>query len=249
MNTTNEKLKILLLDIETAPNIGYSWGKYEQNIPEFLQESYMLSFSAKWLNNKKTLVYGLPDFPGYEKNKTCDKSLCQKLWELIDEADIIIAHNGDRFDLRKINSRFTINGFRPPSPYKTIDTLKVAKKYFGFNSNKLNDLGKTLGLGKKVDTGGFQLWLQCMSGDRNAWRKMKNYNKMDTILLEKIYLRLRPWITNHPNIVTTSCYKCNSCGSQNIQLRGYNYSKMGRAQRWQCKNCYSWSSGSYEKKK
>jgi len=241
-------LKILLLDVETSPNIGYTWRKYDQTVIEFVQEWYMLSFSAKWLGEKKTVVYGLPDFSGFAKDKINDKKLCQKLWKLMDSADIIIAHNGDRFDLRKINSRFITNGIKPPSPYKTVDTLKAARKYFGFNSNKLNDLGVALGLGKKVPTGGFQLWLDCMYGDEKAWRKMKAYNKNDVILLEKVYERLLPWIGNHPSVSISAEIKCHKCGSFNIQQRGYTYTKASRCKKWCCNDCNAWSSGTYERK-
>lgn len=243
-----ETLKILFLDIETSPNIGYTWGKYEQDVIEFISESHLLSFSVKWLDSKKTEVFALPDFKSYKENKKCDKQLCEKLKEYVDQADIIVGHNLDRFDMKKINTRLAANSITPPAPYKTVDTLKVLKKHFGLNSNKLNDVGSYFGLGEKIDTGGFSLWKKCMSGDPNAWKLMKLYNKNDVILLEKVYLKVRPWISNHPSVNINKGCKCSSCGSGNVQMRGYNYSKMGKAQRWMCTECFSWSSGGYEKK-
>lgn len=515
MTKNQETLKILLIDIETAPSLGWAWEKYETNIIEFVKEWYLLSFSVKWLGSKKTEVFALPDFSTYKKDKTSDKELCEKLKTYLDEADIVIGHNCveentkilkadltwvkanqlkigdkivgfeegrkpdkslrankkwnssttrkikettitditieekecyeviltngdkvittpdhlwlgktkkdnlykwiktedlvpgyrftkfwntweteksyeagwlsgfiagegtlnqppdggltinfyqrpgdtwnksldfcnklgykisterkvnptgigkkdtlstgfvggkfkiaeivgklqidrfikklnwnnfgglkgknldvvevvsitkigkrnvavmsttektffadgyamhncDKFDLRKINTRLAANSIIPPAPYKTIDTLKVVKKHFGLNSNKLNDIGIYFGIGEKVDTGGFSLWKKCMAGDLNAWKLMKLYNKNDVILLEKVYLKVRPWISNHHSInVDTEC-KCGSCGSSNVQMRGYNYSKMGKSRRWQCNECFSWSSGKYEKKK
>lgn len=235
-------LKILFLDIETSPNLGWTWGKYEQDVIEFEQEWHMLSFSAKWLGSNKTVVYALPDFPGYAKNKRDDKQLVSKLWELINEADVVIAHNGDKFDIRKINSRFIVNGLLPPAPYKTVDTLKIAKKHFGFNSNRLDDLGNILGLGRKLNTGGFKLWKDCMAGKLEAWKKMKAYNKQDVLLLEQVYLKLRPWVSAHPNIgILVDKNACHACASVNTQRRGYSHSKQTTYQRIQCMDCGSWS--------
>lgn len=246
--TNNNKLKTLLLDIETAPNLGYVWEKYETDVIEFKREWYMISFSVKWLGDTKTEVFSLPDFAEYKKDPESDIELCKKLWEFIDAADLIIAHNGDRFDLKKINARFVINGLKPPSPYKSIDTLKIAKKHFGFVSNKLNDLGITLGVGAKVETGGFKLWKGCMSGDMKSWKQMAKYNKQDVQLLEKVYLKLRPWASTHPNVTIDNDLCCHTCGSTKVQKRGYNYSKLSKTQRWICTDCGSWSSGSSEKK-
>ena len=153
----NKPLKVLFFDVETAPNIGYTWEKYETNVIEFLRERYMLCFTVKWLDENKPQTFGLPDFSDYKKDKTSDKALVLKLWEYINEADIIVAHNGDSFDIKVMNTRFIVNGLTPPSPYKTVDTRKEARKRFGFSSNSLNDLGNVLGLGKKLSTGGFKL--------------------------------------------------------------------------------------------
>lgn len=237
--------RILLLDIETSPNLGYVWGKYEQDVIEFKDEWIMLSFSVKWLGDKKTEVYGLPDFTGYSKNKLCDKKLVSKLWEFLDEADVVIAHNGDAFDIKKSNSRFLFHMIDPPTPYKTIDTLKVARKHFKFNSNKLGDLGKTLGVGRKAETGGFTTWLACMNGDMKAWAKMKKYNKQDVVLLEDVYMKLRKWMGNHPNmnIINGTTDNCPICGSDKMQKRGFSITKNGGKQRFQCQSCAGWSHG------
>lgn len=249
-NETSDKLKVLIFDIETAPNIGYTWTKYETTVIKFLQERYMLCFAAKWLDEKQTKVYALPDYKGYSKDKTNDKELVKKLWELIDEADVVVAHNGDKFDIRIMNARFIANGLTPPSPYKTVDTKKIASRKFGFNSNKLDDLGTVLGLGKKLPTGGFELWEGCMAGNAAAWNKMKKYNKMDVVLLEKVYKSLRPWAPSHPNIgINRGRHACINCGSTNTQNRGYSYAKFHKYQRFQCKDCYAWGSAPIKKAK
>ena len=122
--TESTKLKVLLLDIETAPNIGYVWGKYEQDVIKYIQEWYVLCFTGKWLDSGKTVTLGLPGFPDYEKNRTDDKALIEELWKMLDEADVVVAHNGDKFDIKKINTRFLVHGLTPPAPYKPVDTLR-----------------------------------------------------------------------------------------------------------------------------
>jgi len=243
-----DKLKVLLFDIETAPNIGYTWDKYETTVIEFIQERYMLCFAAKWLDEKTTHIHSLPDYKGYDKDKTNDKALVKKLWEYINEADVVIAHNGDKFDIRIMNARFIANGLQPPAPYKTVDTKKVARSRFGFNSNKLDDLGTVLGLGNKTPTGGFALWKGCMAGEKASWTKMKKYNKMDVVLLEKVYKALRSWMPNHPNIgINKGRHACTHCGSTKTQKRGFHYAKYHKYQRFQCQDCYSWGSVPYKK--
>jgi len=232
--------KILLLDLETSPNLAYVWGKYEQDVIEFEREWSIICYSAKWLDgSQKTRC--LADYKGYNGNYMDDGKLVRDLWNLCSEADIIVAHNGDSFDIKKMNARFTYHGLTPPTPYKTVDTKKVAKKYFAFNSNSLNDLGKHLGLGKKVETGGFELWLGCMRGDAQAWKKMKKYNKQDVLLLEKVYLRLRPWMVTHPNAgMYTDKLVCPRCGSGRIQSRGLYKNKTTEYKRTYCSDCGGW---------
>ncbi len=239
------KPKILLYDVETAANIGAIWQKYEQNVLWYEKEWYMLCFAYKWLDQKGTKAVALPDFKWYEKNKENDKKVLEALWKLFDEADIVIAHNGNNFDQKKSNARFIFHGMTPPSPYKTIDTLKVARRYFKFNSNKLDDLGELLGLGRKLETGGLPLWKGCMEGDEKAWKKMIRYNKQDVVLLEEVYLKLLPWMTNHPNLnkYLQTEHSCPNCSSFDLQRRGKE-STVGNVnlyQRWQCKSCGKWS--------
>lgn len=242
-------MKILIFDIETSPNLGWVWGKWEQNVVSFKENWYIMSFAYKWLDESKTYVKSLPDYPIYKKSKTDDKELVSDLWDLFDEADVIIAHNGDQFDVKKANTRFLMHGFAAPSSYKTIDTKKVAKKYFRFDSNKLDDLGEYLQLGRKIDTGGFDLWLECMAGNMKAWKKMCKYNVQDVILLEKVYLELRNWMTNHPNsnVFDNTEGSCPTCGSTNVQKRGHGVTTISKYQRYQCQDCGSWSRGKIEK--
>jgi len=238
------KPKILVFDIETAPNLGYTWGLYEQNVVSFKHEWYVLSFVAKWLGEKKIITSCLFDFKTrFKKDPTDDYAVIKKLWNLFDEADVVIAHNGDKFDIRKMNARFIYHNLTPPSPYKSIDTLKIARKYFKFNSNKLDDLGKHLGLGEKVKHEGFGLWLKCMNGNKKAWKKMTKYNIQDVLLLEKIYYKFRPWIIGHPNYGTylRKDFVCPNCGSTHVHKRGTYTTTTRVYQRFKCQECGAWS--------
>lgn len=231
------RVKILLNDIETSPNLAYVWGKYEQNVIEFETQWYMLSFSARWLGGKH-ITRGLIDYSGYKKDKENDRKLVTELWGLFNEAEIIIGHNLDNFDIKKSNARFTYHKLTPPAPYKTVDTLKVARKHFAFNSNRLNDLADYLNIGRKIETGGFKLWLGCMSGDKKSWENMKRYNRNDVILLERVYKRLLPWMTSHPYF--TDGLTCPKCDSIHIQFRGYTKTITSKFKRFQCQSCGGW---------
>lgn len=238
------KVRTLLFDIETMANLGYIWGKYEQNVISFEKEWYILSFAYKWLGERTTHSLALPDFKGYKKDKKNDKKLCKELWKLFDEADVLISHNGDKFDIKKSQAKFAEHGFSPPSPFKSIDTLKIARKYFKFTSNKLDDLGNTLGLGGKVQTDGWDLWKGCAVDDnKSSWAKMKLYNKRDISLLEDVYMELRPWMTNHPNynVYSETTDRCPVCGEKALRPRGYAYTRVSRSKRYSCNNCGAWS--------
>jgi hypothetical protein len=244
---SSQPLRALIFDLETAPNLSWVWGHYEQNVIEHEVEKYILSVSYKWLGEDKVYVKSLPDYKGYNPAKECDKKLCEDLWKLFDEADIVIAHNGDAFDIKTANTRFIYNGISPYSDFRTIDTLKIARKHFKFNSNKLNDLGQFLGVGQKRKHDGFSTWKGCMSGDQKAWKTMCEYNKQDVALLERVYLALRPWAKGHPDVSTlTGAKGCPYCGSPRAHKRGFSYTNLMRAQRYQCqaKGCHGYYQGS-----
>lgn len=238
------KPRILLFDIETSPNIGYTWGKWEQNVIEYTQDWRVLSVGWKWLGEKAVNCVGLNDYPmTYTKDKFDDRRLVDLLWELFNEADIIVAHNGRAFDTKKATARFIAQGLRPPAPYKQVDTLKVARKYFKFDSNKLDDLGQYLKLGRKLPHTGFHLWKGCMAGDKKSWQLMKQYNKQDVILLEKVYLKFRAWAEDHPNLAIYSekpVLACPSCGSSHYKRSGYRYLRKTTTQRYECLDCTRW---------
>ena len=231
-----------MFDIETSPNLSWTWGKWQQDVIEFDREWYILSFAAKWLNGK-TIVRALPDYPLYKKQPENDRDLVRELWELFNEAEAIIAHNGRKFDIAKSNTRFIEHGLLPPSGYAVMDTLEIVQRTFGFNSNKLDDICRQLHIGRKVKHHGFETWLGCMRGKREAWREMKKYNAGDVALLEGLYYKLRPWIKNHPNLSMSE--RCPSCGEGKLQRRGFGMTRTGKYPRFQCQSCGSWSRGKH----
>lgn len=238
------KPKTLIYDIETAYTVGAVWGLYDQNVATVLREPYILTVAWKWLGEKTTHVISLPDFKGYNKDKKNDKEMAKFVRDLFDKADIIIAHNGNSFDQKWCGARFAVHSIPPPSPSRYIDTKLVAKSKFRFNSNSLNNLGKYFGIGEKIDTGGIQLWVDCIENDlSSAWDKMCKYNKQDVVLLEKVYLHMLPYMTNHPNIgmFTGETHACPNCGDTHVQKRGFGYTNTVTYQRYQCQNCQSWS--------
>lgn len=228
--------KVLLFDIETFPNVAYTWGKWEQNVIRFVKEWELASFAYKWLDQDKVTCVS--------RNTLTEKQIVEQLWNLFNEADVLVAHNGDQFDIKKAKAKFIQFKMKPPALNKSVDTKKIAKSQFSFNSNSLNDLGETLGLGKKIDTGGFDLWLGCMSGDKRAWKLMEKYNIQDVRLLQKVYLKFRSWMPNHPSLAALQNKKgCPVCASIKVQCRGFTTTPKNKQQRYVCLSCGKWYTG------
>lgn len=233
--------KVLFFDIETAPMNAWVWGLWDQNIGlNMLKDQwYMLTWAAKW-QGEEDIYYDSNHLHGDHKD---DGPIIRSLHALLDEADIVVGHNGNRFDIKKSNARFIQHGMAPPSPYRKIDTLLEARKNFAFTSNKLDELGKVLGVGKKAETGGFALWEGCLQGDHDSFEKMVEYNIQDVNLLEDVYEQLRPWMQNHPNMAVfdeAEVSTCTKCGSDNLNYRGYASTQAGRYHRFQCMDCGGW---------
>jgi len=228
------KAKILFFDVETSPSLGYVWQKWETNVIEFKQEWDILSFAFKWQGDRAVHVQS--------QRAQSETSVLKKLWKVLDAADVVVAHNGKSFDVKKTNARFISVGMPPPSPYKLVDTKIEAKKYFNFSSNSLNDLGKQFKLGKKVSHTGFEMWLGCMNGESASWDLMEKYNKQDVVLLEAVYNKLLPWMDTHPNVshIVGRPEGCPKCGSKHLQARGKVRTKTQVYRSFQCQSCGGW---------
>lgn len=234
--------KVLIYDIETAPILANVWDIWNQNVGLNQIESdwHVLSWSAKWLSAPDSQIMYMDQ--RHNKNIADDKALLKEIWNLLDEADIVITQNGKKFDQKKLNARFVINGMQPPSSYKHIDTRQIAKKHFGFTSNRLEYMTKKLC--KKYTKSdhkkfpGFSLWEQCMLGNIEAWKEMEEYNKFDVLALEELFSILTPW----DNSINFSLYHeeedvvCR-CGSTSFAKNGFYYTSSGKFQKYKCKSC------------
>lgn len=235
-------MKILHLDIETAPNLVYAWGLYKQDvsISQIVDPGYTLCYAAKWHGDRTIHTANVKDDGG--------EGLVKTLWALLNEADVVVHYNGTKFDIPTINKEFLLLGLPPPAPYQQIDLLKTVRKQFRFASNKLDFVCQQLGIGAKVQHKGMELWSQCMQGNEKAWREMLRYNKQDVRLLGKLYLKLLPWIDNHPNVVlyeplveNREGLHCPNCGGDELERRGFAYTKVSKFQRYRCTDCGKWS--------
>jgi hypothetical protein len=168
-----------------------------------------------------------------------DARICKSIWELVDEADIIIAHNGVNFDMKKLNARFMLNGLKPPSPYRIIDTLQAIRQAAGHTSNRLDYLGEIIkGEGKLSNPKG--LWKDCFWGDAQALLHMEKYNREDVYLLEDVYLFIRPWIKSHPNVgvyMFAGESRCATCGSKSLYEEGMQTTNVGMYRTFRCNEC------------
>lgn len=232
--------KVLLFDIETSPLQAFIFQKsvWKANVgsEQVISEWFMLTWSAKWLFGDQIMSDRLT---GKEAKNEDDGRIVKSLWKLLDEADIIIAHNGDSFDVPNMNTRFIVHGLPPTSPYQTIDTMLVARKQFGFTHNSLNGLAKVFGFEEKLDTD-FDLWKRCVAGDDEALEYMQKYNNGDVDTLEDIYLKLRPWIKGHPNLglyVESEEEVCPNCGSSEVSIipNKFSYTMTSKFPLFRCK--------------
>jgi len=220
--------KIFIYDIETSPMLGYFWGLFKQNISiDMIKEDwFVMTWAGKWFGQEKILSDSCWNYGFDPKNKDrCDVEVIKSLWEIIDQADMIVAHNGNRFDIKKVTARAIILGLKPHKPVKLIDTMLIAKGCAAFSSNKLQYLAKVLCGESKMDTGGIDLWIDCLNGCEKAWEKMLAYNIQDVNILENVWVALAPYDKKSPSFIThsdseiTRCINP-ACGSHNVVENG-----------------------------
>lgn len=231
--------KVLVLDLELAPLTVYAWGLRDQNIAlnAIKEEWFIMSFAAKWLNapEHEVMYFDIRETP------KDDSSILGMLWQLLDEADFVLTQNGKKFDTKKANARFIMNGFPPPSSYRQIDTLTIARAKFGFTSNKLEWMTdklctkyKKLKHEKYV---GLALWTECMNGNMDAWEEMKKYNKHDILSTEELYLKMRSWKAEFNfNVFSESLENKCICGSVSFR-HGVKYTNNAAYGRMNCNDC------------
>lgn len=226
-------MKLLLIDIETAPHMAAVWGLWGQNVGlnQLIKPGYTLCWAAKWHGEREVM---------FDSILSGHKTMVRRIHRLLSEADAVCHYNGTKFDIPTLNKEFLLQGLAPPVPAKQIDLLKTARSRFRLASNKLDFVAQALGEGRKTQHKGFELWLECMAKDRDAWATMEKYNKQDVVLLERVYDRLLPWIKGHPNLALDG-HVCPHCGGEDLIRRGYSRSQTRRYARLQCKTCGTWS--------
>lgn len=227
-------MKILFLDIETAPTTAYVWNIWQENVglKQIKEYGHILCWAAKWLGKNEVM---------FDSIHSGRKNMLAGMHKLMDEADVVVSFYGSRFDVPTLNAEFVKYGFLPPAPYKQVDLKQVCKNKFKLISNKLAYVVEYFGIGKKIDTD-FSLWEGCMRNDPASWRKMERYNRHDTRLVEALYKKILPWITNHPNHGSHGGNRevCPNCGEHHVQRRGSTVVRLLRYPRFQCQGCGTW---------
>lgn len=233
--THPSEMKMLFIDIETEPNLGYFWGIRNENIGinQIAEAVQMMCFSAKWYGDNDTMFF---------HGRRDRQSMIESAWNLLDEADVVVHFYGCNFDIPHLNREFLLNGFPPPSPFKQVDLKAVVAKKFKFTSNKLQFVSTQLGLEGKEEHEGFLLWSKCINGDADAWKRMESYNRQDVVLLEDVFEILLPWIPNLPNRwLYDGSGGCPACGAKNsMEDAGYAFTKVSKFLQHRCSSCGSY---------
>lgn len=242
------KPKILVYDLEVSPTLAWTYGHYKTNVIKVEQNPSIMSISWSWYGDIDELGEPIVQHANMatiprKRGTSGPKALVMLIKELFDEADIVVAHNANRFDNKVATASFIKYQLSPPSPYKTVDTLTVARSVGRFGSNSLDALCVLFGIGSKSGIKHSDIWYQCLKGDPKAWRLLEDYNNQDVVMLYRLYERLRPYVKNHPNIGDIGQIDgvCPKCGSANLQKRGFNTRRNGEVQRYQCKGCGGWT--------
>lgn len=243
----SHEAKVVTLDIETFPNLVFTWGLFKQMVAvnQIVRDWSIASICWKWLGERRT------NYVDCETSPLDDSALLKQAWKVLDEADIVVGQNSKHFDIRKLNARFIEAGYGPPSPYKQVDTKVEAAKIAMFTSNRLEWLSAHLTdtpKDKHKEFPGFELWRECMQGNPKAWAAMRKYNPTDVKSTEQVYLRLRPWIIGHPNVAAyddDDTRRCPKCGSEALESRGVALTQTGEYKRYRCKSCGGWARGRY----
>lgn len=231
--------KVLTIDIESKPMQAYVWSKKADWIPDsmLIDPGGMMCFAAKWLGEDEVFFYS-DYYDGHVE-------VVKQAHRLLSEADIVITYNGDRYDIKRLNNEFLQLGMAPPRPFRSIDLIKTNRSRFDLPSRKLDYIAQATGVGSKVEHAGFQLWLDCLAGDPDAWAKMEEYNVGDVRLTERLYTKLLPWLTGvpHMGMFTEDGGKCPYCASDDRVADGTTKTHVQEYVLYRCNNCEGWHRG------
>ncbi len=235
--------RILIFDIETAPTEALVWRRWKQNVApsQVMRRGYVLAWCAKWYGEETMITCSQADF-GTEGTED-DEKVVQAAYDLFELADILVAHNGDRFDIPYLKRQWIKYGFPPVSPFRSADTLKMARSSAKFEANSLQELAHFFGLGDKLATGGMDLWNRCRAGEPEAFQEMVDYCAQDVLLLEAVYKNLLPYAKSHPNVALYGISvkpRCTRCGSSDLSpLRKSYYTQKREYSAFRCGGCGS----------
>jgi hypothetical protein len=238
--------RMLFIDIETAPAQVYTFSFFKAYIPAdaIIKPGYILCVSYRWYDENKTQIVSLW--------RDGEEAMHQKLYDLLDEAEVVVAYNGNRFDIPWIEGELTMRGLGRPSPFHKIDLFQVWKKHAHTVINKLDYVAQRLLGDEKIHHEGFKLWVSVMNGDKRAQMRMRRYCLKDTTLMPGIYDILRPYIPNHPNMLLDEAptagyeeddgvqHRCIVCGGTSVYPRGWSFTAIGRQRRYYCPDCGKW---------
>ncbi len=233
--------KILYCDIETSYMLLAGFGLYDQNFtPKHIIQDWHL-ISVSWMFEGDDLVSNVT------ASGTNDKKVAKILHDVISEADLVVWHNGDKFDLKKLKARMIYHGLPPLKRVPTIDTLKVVRREFGFTSNRLGYLSEYLKLGEQKGEPRPGIWLDEIRGVKGVGEEMLPYGDQDVRTLRALYLKIRPHISNHPNLALLAGGEdrgvCRNCGGKHLNKRGMRVQAKKKVQAYQCNDCGSWKHG------
>lgn len=229
---------IAILDIEVLPAISYHWGMWNQNLyqDQMIEDICFLSWAGKYLGSTEIKSDILTSREAISRDP---KRITQSAWDFLSKADIVIGHNFAGYDQKILNNNFLL--YTKPLGYKIIDTLSIAKSTFRFTSNKLSFINDKLGITNKIEHEGFNLWKKCSEGDKKSLQTMLEYNIGDVTATEELYLKLRPFIKNHPSLAVYSTEQdkvCPNCGGS-VEEEGTLTTKTGMYTSYRCTSCGS----------
>jgi len=242
------KMKILVIDIETAPLVADLWSIWQNGVGlnQVKKDWHLLSFAAKWYGDEEVFYYDQSD----ERDIEDDFNICHVLHDLLNQCDATLTQNGRKFDLKKINARFVINGLPPVRPSRVIDTLEIAKREFGFTSNKLEYMtDKLCKKYKKLQHQKFPghlLWTEVIKGNPEAWAEMKEYNINDILSLEELYDIIKPFSSKHTNVALAQdngVPTCRICGGIHLSNSGDWHTSLSVYDLYRCDDCGAYSRG------
>lgn len=237
--------KILTYDIETAPMNAHVWALFDQNVGlNMIAEDWaIISWASKWMDKRKVTYRDTSHLEDFRD----DKEMLRELREELDEADIVVGQNVQKFDMRKVRARMIMHGLKPFREPIVQDTMLMARSVAAFSSNKLEYLSGVLTDAPKSKHNkfpGFELWREVMAGNKKAWAEMRKYNPQDVRATEKVYLALRPWVKRHPNVAQyydDDHMRCPRCGHLHLEHSGVQHRGVSSYDTWLCLGCHGHS--------